>query len=100
MKKYLLSLFLTVAIAALAGSPAAADTLREAFITAYESNPTMTGARAGQRALDETVPIAKADGLPNATSDFGFQENFLRSANSFTAGSKTTKGCSAIICSC
>lgn len=78
-------LFPTVAVAAFACAPAHADTLREALIAAYETNPTMTGARAGQRALDETVPIAKADGLPNATSDFGFQENFLRSANSFTA---------------
>ncbi len=78
-------LFLTVAVAALVCAPASADTLREALISAYQSNPTMTGARAGQRALDETVPIAKADGLPSATTDFGFQENFLRSANSFTA---------------
>ncbi|GAB5489170.1 MAG: TolC family outer membrane protein [Parasphingorhabdus sp.] len=78
-------LFLTVALAAFASAPAGADTLRDALITAYESNPTMTGARAGQRALDETVPIAKADGLPSASGDFGFQENFLRSANSFTA---------------
>lgn len=78
-------LFLTVAAVAVAASPVNADTLREALIAAYQSNPTMTGARAGQRALDETVPIAKADGLPNATSDFGFQENFLQSANSFTS---------------
>jgi outer membrane protein len=78
-------LFLTVAVVAFACAPASADTLREALIAAYETNPTMTGARAGQRALDESVPIAKADGLPNATSDFGYQENFLRSANSFTA---------------
>lgn len=78
-------LFLTATVAAFACAPAHADTLREAFIAAYETNPTMTGARAGQRALDETVPIAKADGLPDASGDFGFQENFLRSANSFTA---------------
>lgn len=78
-------LFLTVAAAAFVCAPANADTLREALIAAYETNPTMTGARAGQRALDESVPIAKADGLPDASADFGFQENFLRSANSFTA---------------
>ena len=78
-------LFLTAAAVAIVASPASADTLREALVLAYQTNPTMTGARAGQRALDETVPIAKADGRPNATSDFGFQENFLRSANSFTA---------------
>ncbi len=69
----------------LAGSPAYADTLREALIAAYQTNPALTGARAGQRATDETVPIAKADGLPSANGDFGYQENFLRSANAFTA---------------
>ncbi len=74
-----------ISVAILASSPASADTLRDALVAAYESNPTLTGARAGQRAIDEGVPIAKADGRPNATSDFGFQENFLRSANSFTS---------------
>jgi len=78
-------LFLSVAALAIVASPANADTLRDALVAAYQTNPTMTGARAGQRALDETVPIAKADGKPNVTSDFGFQENFLRSANSFTS---------------
>lgn len=65
--------------------PAQADSLRDALVSAYQTNPTLSGARAAQRAVDEGVPIAKADGLPNATSDFGFQENFLRNANSFTA---------------
>lgn len=72
------------AIIAMAG-PAQADSLRDALVSAYQTNPTLSGARAAQRAVDEGVPIAKADGLPNATSDFGFQENFLRNANSFTA---------------
>ena len=81
-KRHLLA---SVALLATLASPSHADTLREALIAAYQTNPTMTGARAGQRATDETVPIAKADGRPSATSDFGYQENFLRSANSFTA---------------
>ena len=79
------ALFASVAALSLIAMPASAETLREAFIAAYKTNPTLTGARAGQRATDESVPIAKADGLPSATSDFGFQENFLRSANSFTS---------------
>lgn len=78
-------LFLGGAIAALLSAPVQADTLRDALIAAYQTNPTLSGARAAQRATDESVPIAKADGRPSATSDFGFQENFLRSANSFTA---------------
>jgi len=79
------ALFASVAALSLIAMPASAETLREAFIAAYKTHPTLTGARAGQRATDESVPIAKADGLPSATSDFGFQENFLRSANSFTS---------------
>ena len=78
-------LFLGTAMFALLAAPVHADTLRDALISAYETNPTLSGARASQRATDETVAIAKADGRPSATTDFGFQENFLRSANSFTA---------------
>ncbi len=43
---------------------ASADTLRDALAQAYRSNPTLTGARAGLRALDEGVPQAKALGRP------------------------------------
>ncbi|MEH6756447.1 MAG: TolC family outer membrane protein [Parasphingorhabdus sp.] len=73
-----------VAIATLS-SPAHADTLREAFVAAYKTNPTLSGAQAGQRAEDENVAIAKADGRPSSGSTFVYQENFLRNANSFTA---------------
>tara|TARA_R110002033_G_scaffold34284_11_gene71911 strand:+ start:548 stop:2011 length:1464 start_codon:yes stop_codon:yes gene_type:complete len=78
-------LFLGTAILAVLSTPVHADTLRDALEAAYQTNPTLSGARAAQRATDESVAIAKADGRPSATSDFGFQENFLRSANSFTA---------------
>lgn len=81
MRKLLLS---AVAIAAIS-SPAHADTLRDAFVAAYKTNPTLAGAQAAQRATDENVPIAKADGRPNSDTLFTFQENFLRNAVSFTA---------------
>ncbi|HEX8383019.1 MAG TPA: hypothetical protein VF592_06550, partial [Sphingomonas sp.] len=54
-----------VAFAPLA-APAGAETLREALLRAYEGNPQITGQRAAQRALDEDVPIRRADGLPSA----------------------------------
>ena len=76
--------------APIAHGSAEAETMRDALVAAYQTNPTLTGARAGQRAVDENVPIAKADGRPSATSDFGYQENFLRSANSFTAPVRQT----------
>ncbi|MEM1133966.1 MAG: TolC family outer membrane protein [Pseudomonadota bacterium] len=77
-----------LAIALIAPTPAQADTLREALIAAYSNNPTLTGARAEQRATDEDVPIARADRLPNARTIGTYQENFLLNANAFTAPSR------------
>ncbi len=53
---------------------ASAETLREALWKAYQTNPTMTGARAGQRALDEGVPLARANGLPDINSTGTYNE--------------------------
>jgi outer membrane protein len=69
---------------ALAASPAPADTLREALSRAYASNPTLTGARAGLRATDEGVEIARAPGLPDVSATAGYNEYVKRSANAFT----------------
>ena len=69
---------------AFASAPASADTLREALAKAYRDNPTITGSRARQRATDETVPIARAAGRPNLSSNAGVVDNYLRSGNSFT----------------
>jgi outer membrane protein len=65
-------------------APAAAETLRGALAKAYESNPTLTGARAQQRANDENVPIQRAAGLPSADVQGQYSENFLAPANTFT----------------
>ncbi|MBW8784442.1 MAG: TolC family outer membrane protein [Novosphingobium sp.] len=54
--------------AAPALSPLRADDLRDALLTAYNTNPTLQGARASQRATDEQVPIERAAGLPNASA--------------------------------
>jgi outer membrane protein len=53
--------------AALAPTAAQADDLRSALLAAYNTNPTLQSARATQRATDEGVPIARADGLPSAS---------------------------------
>ena len=52
-----------------AGAPARADTLREALIEAYNTNPSLQAARAQQRGVDENVPIARAAGLPSVSTD-------------------------------
>lgn len=66
-------------------APAYADTLREALLAAYETNPTLSGARSQQRATDETVPIAKAEGRPNANGQVTYTEFLKKSSNSFTS---------------
>ena len=72
--------FLLLCSAALTGitiaDVAAADTLQEALIQTYKVNPTLTGARARQRALDENVPIAKADARPAVGADASFTQNY------------------------
>ncbi len=59
----------------LAGAlPARADTLRDALVQAYLTNPSLEAARAGQRGVDEGVPIARAAGLPSASADASVQK--------------------------
>ena len=64
-------------------SAAHAETLQEALAKAYENNPTLTAARAGQRANDENVPIQKSGGLPNVGVGVDYQENLVLPGNSF-----------------
>ena len=61
------------------------ETLREALVRAYQSNPTLTGARAGQRATDENVPIQRSRALPNVGATADFSEFAEQAANSFVA---------------
>lgn len=73
------------AILSLGATPAAAETLREALIRAYGSNPTLTGDRARQRAEDENVPIQRARSLPSANAQANYTENVAQPANAFNA---------------
>ena len=66
-------------------APALADDLRQALLLAYETNPTLQGARANQRATDEGVPIAKAAGRPSISGSASYTEFVKKSANSFTS---------------
>lgn len=66
-------------------APARADDLREALAAAYNTNPTLEAARDNQRAIDENVPIARAQGLPSANVTATHTEFLRQSANSFTA---------------
>ncbi len=73
------------AVALVAPGPVLAESLREALVEAYRTNPTLTGARANQRAIDENVPIALSGSRPNAAISAGLTENLRTSGNSFTS---------------
>ncbi|MEO1488745.1 MAG: TolC family outer membrane protein [Pseudomonadota bacterium] len=80
------ALYASAAVLALSGpAPAQADTLREALATAYNTNPTLQGARADTRATDEDVPIQRAPGLPSLSATATHLEFVRQSANQFTA---------------
>ncbi|NBW08110.1 MAG: type I secretion protein TolC [Caulobacteraceae bacterium] len=62
-------------LAVSAGS-ASAETLQEALALAYQTNPTLLAQRANQRALDESIPQARASYRP--TVDVGIGASYTR----------------------
>jgi outer membrane protein len=66
-------------VAALMASAASADTLREALVSAYNSNPTLTTQRETLRATDATVAIAKAAGRPQVSATVGVNRTITQS---------------------
>jgi outer membrane protein len=72
-----------LALGMLTASPLRADDLREALVSAYNTNPTLESARATQRATDEEVPIQRAQGLPSVNVTANHIEFIRQSANAF-----------------
>ena len=89
MTRHLLRVALLASIAA---TPAGAETLREALAKAYATNPTITAQRAAQRATDESVPIARASGLPGVNVNTSVIDNFLVANNNFINPERTASG--------
>ncbi|NUR45923.1 MAG: TolC family outer membrane protein [Sphingomonas sp.] len=58
---------------------AGADTLREALVSTYQTNPTLTGQRETLKATDATVAIARAAGRPQVSASVGINRNLTRS---------------------
>src|SRR4051794_31989946 len=73
-------------VAALMAGTASADTLREALVSAYQTNPTLTGQRETLRATDATVAIAKAAGRPQVSATAGVNRDLSRSGILETGG--------------
>ena len=62
----------------LAGT-ASAETLRDALVSAYRSNPTLTGEREGLKVDDAGVAIARAAGRPQVSATVGLNRDLTRS---------------------
>ena len=56
-----------IAVTAGLAAPVSAETLSDAIALAYRTNPTLLSQRANQRALDETVPQARAGLRPTVS---------------------------------
>ena len=75
-------------LAAFAASTASADTLREALVSTYQANPTLTGQRESLRATDAGVAIARSAGRPTVTGTIGVTRDLTRSGRFDTNLSK------------
>jgi outer membrane protein len=72
--------------AALMAGTASADTLREALLSTYRTNPTITGQREALRATDTNVAIARAAGRPQVSATAGLNRDLSRSGILDTGG--------------
>jgi outer membrane protein len=77
-------------IAALMAGTALADTLRDALVSAYRTNPTLTGQREVLRGTDATVAIARAAGRPQVSGVVGVNRDLTRSGILETGGKGVT----------
>ena len=77
-------------MAALMAGTATADTLREALVSAYRTNPTIAGQREALRATDATVAIARAAGRPTLSATAGLNRDLSRSGVLDTGGKGPT----------
>ena len=66
-------------LAGLLTGAASADTLREALVSAYNTNPTLTAQREALKATDAGVAIAKSQGRPQISGTVGLNRDLTRS---------------------
>jgi outer membrane protein len=66
------------AAALIVGGAAQAETLRDALVRTYNSNPTIMAQRAQLRSLDEGVSLARAQGRPQVSGVAGVNQNIIR----------------------
>ena len=77
-------------VAALMAGTASADTLREALVSSYRTNPTLTAQRENLRGTDANVAIARAAGRPQISATVGLNRDLARSGILDTGGKGPT----------
>jgi len=79
----------SIAAALLAGT-ASADTLRDALVSTYATNPTITAQREALRGTDASVAVARAAGRPQLSATAGLNQDLTRTGGgngrNFSAG--------------
>ena len=60
------------------GCAAEAETLRDALVQTYNTNPTIMAQRAQLRSLDEGVALARSQGRPSLAGTAGVNQNLVR----------------------
>ncbi len=75
-------------IAGLLASTASADTLRDALVSAYHTNPSLTAQRESLKATDAGVAIAKSAGRPQIAGQVGLNRDLSRSGILETGASR------------
>jgi outer membrane protein len=71
---------------------AKADTLRDALVQTYQTNPTIMAQRAAVRGLDEGVAIARAGRRLNVSGTAGVNQNVYNSSGGFGGGRNFNAG--------
>ena len=84
------ALYVGLATCACTLSSAQAETLNGALAKAYANNPDLNIVRAGQRALDETVALAKSGYRPNINGQIGYSVAANNASGRFRSGGPTT----------
>lgn len=82
------NLAIAALLVAFACGTASADTLREALVSTYQVNPTLTGQREALKATDANVAIARSAGRPNISGTVGVNRDLTRSGRFDTGLSK------------
>lgn len=83
-------LLLAPALVAISPNPVSAETLQDAILSAYATNPELAAARAAVRQVDETLPIARSGMRPNVGGSVNFSQDLDDQLNDF--GRRTVTG--------